>query len=117
MFILAFNLNKWRSKFCYILLVAEGKGLRQESSSPSITVELSPSAVLKVLLHRTQSLKHHNCSAFQKKYRQQASGLKFTSVENTPEMVQAKLSNKLALDVSSSLLQWPFKRNKKQGPI
>lgn len=28
------------------------------------------------------------------------SALKFTSVENTPEMVQAKLSNKLAVDVS-----------------
>lgn len=29
------------------------------------------------------------------------SNLKFTSVENTPEMVQAKVSNKLAVDVSS----------------
>ncbi|CAK6956632.1 nebulin-related-anchoring protein isoform X1 [Scomber scombrus] len=34
----------------------------------------------------------------EKKYRQDVSGLKFTSVENTPEMVQAKLSNKLAID-------------------
>lgn len=36
----------------------------------------------------------------QKKYRQNVSGLKFTSVEDTPEMVQAKVSNKLAVDVS-----------------
>lgn len=34
----------------------------------------------------------------EKKYRQNVSNLKFTSVENTPEMVQAKLSNKLAVD-------------------
>uniref|UniRef100_A0A3B4B4G4 LIM zinc-binding domain-containing protein n=1 Tax=Periophthalmus magnuspinnatus TaxID=409849 RepID=A0A3B4B4G4_9GOBI len=34
----------------------------------------------------------------QKKYRQNVSNLKFTSVEDTPEMVQAKLSNKLAVD-------------------
>ncbi|XP_053196690.1 nebulin-related-anchoring protein isoform X1 [Scomber japonicus] len=34
----------------------------------------------------------------EKKYRQDVSALKFTSVENTPEMVQAKLSNKLAID-------------------
>ncbi|XP_041672260.1 nebulin-related-anchoring protein isoform X2 [Cheilinus undulatus] len=34
----------------------------------------------------------------EKKYRQDVSALKFTSVENTPEMVQAKLSNKLAVD-------------------
>ncbi|KAM8836590.1 nebulin-related-anchoring protein [Spinachia spinachia] len=34
----------------------------------------------------------------EKKYRQGVSGLKYTSVENTPEMVQAKLSNKLAVD-------------------
>uniref|UniRef100_A0A3B4VIL5 Nebulin-related anchoring protein n=1 Tax=Seriola dumerili TaxID=41447 RepID=A0A3B4VIL5_SERDU len=34
----------------------------------------------------------------EKKYRQDVSALRFTSVENTPEMVQAKLSNKLAID-------------------
>lgn len=34
----------------------------------------------------------------EKKYRQNVSNLKFTSVENTPEMVQAKVSNKLAVD-------------------
>ncbi|XP_068439400.1 nebulin-related-anchoring protein [Clinocottus analis] len=34
----------------------------------------------------------------ERKYRQDVSGLKYTSVENTPEMVQAKLSNKLAVD-------------------
>uniref|UniRef100_A0A673AHS4 Nebulin-related anchoring protein n=1 Tax=Sphaeramia orbicularis TaxID=375764 RepID=A0A673AHS4_9TELE len=34
----------------------------------------------------------------EKKYRQDVSALKFTSVEDSPEMVQAKLSNKLALD-------------------
>ncbi|XP_075948940.1 nebulin-related-anchoring protein [Anarhichas minor] len=34
----------------------------------------------------------------EKKYRQGVSGLKYTSVEDTPEMVQAKLSNKLAVD-------------------
>ncbi|KAM6951259.1 nebulin-related-anchoring protein [Aplochiton taeniatus] len=34
----------------------------------------------------------------EKKYRQNVSGLKFTSVEDTMEMVQAKVSNKLALD-------------------
>ncbi|XP_058476923.1 nebulin-related-anchoring protein isoform X1 [Solea solea] len=34
----------------------------------------------------------------EKKYRQGASALRFTSVENTPEMVQAKVSNKLAID-------------------
>uniref|UniRef100_A0A665VGR3 Nebulin-related anchoring protein n=2 Tax=Carangiformes TaxID=1489907 RepID=A0A665VGR3_ECHNA len=34
----------------------------------------------------------------EKKYRQDVSSLKFTSVENTPEMIQAKLSNKLAID-------------------
>nr|XP_057917668.1 nebulin-related-anchoring protein isoform X1 [Doryrhamphus excisus] len=34
----------------------------------------------------------------EKKYRQDVSALRFTSVEDTPEMVQAKLSNKLAID-------------------
>ncbi|XP_028844222.1 nebulin-related-anchoring protein [Denticeps clupeoides] len=34
----------------------------------------------------------------EKKYRQDVSALKFTSVEDSPEMVQAKLSNKLAVD-------------------
>ncbi len=32
------------------------------------------------------------------------SALKFTSVEDTPEMVQAKVSNKLAVDVSSAVV-------------
>ncbi|XP_056153410.1 nebulin-related-anchoring protein isoform X2 [Lampris incognitus] len=36
--------------------------------------------------------------ASERNYRQDVSGLKFTSVEDTPEMVQAKLSNKLAVD-------------------
>lgn len=31
------------------------------------------------------------------------SALKFTSVEDTPEMVQAKLSNKLAIDVGHKI--------------
>ncbi|XP_073345124.1 nebulin-related-anchoring protein isoform X2 [Pagrus major] len=34
----------------------------------------------------------------EKKYRQNVSNLRFTSVEDTPEMVQAKVSNKLAVD-------------------
>ncbi|KAL4613004.1 nebulin-related-anchoring protein isoform X2 [Arapaima gigas] len=34
----------------------------------------------------------------EKKYRQQASTLKYSSVEDTPEMVQAKISNKQAID-------------------
>ncbi|XP_032357245.1 nebulin-related-anchoring protein isoform X2 [Etheostoma spectabile] len=34
----------------------------------------------------------------EKKYRQGVSALKYTSIEDTPEMVQAKLSNKLAVD-------------------
>ncbi|XP_061822685.2 nebulin-related-anchoring protein isoform X1 [Nerophis lumbriciformis] len=34
----------------------------------------------------------------EKKYRQDVSALRFTSVEDSPEMVQAKLSNKLAID-------------------
>lgn len=33
------------------------------------------------------------------------SDLKFTSVEDTPEMVQAKVSNKLATDVSVSFVK------------
>ncbi|XP_048843572.1 nebulin-related-anchoring protein isoform X2 [Brienomyrus brachyistius] len=36
--------------------------------------------------------------ASEKKYRQQVSALKFTSVEDSPEMVQAKISNKQAID-------------------
>lgn len=36
----------------------------------------------------------------QKKYRQEVSSLRFTSIDDTPEMIQAKLSNKLAIDVS-----------------
>lgn len=40
----------------------------------------------------------------QKRYRQDVSALKFTSVEDTPEMVQAKVSNKLAVDVSSAVV-------------
>ncbi|XP_068162004.1 nebulin-related-anchoring protein isoform X2 [Antennarius striatus] len=34
----------------------------------------------------------------EKKYRQNVSDMKFTSVEDTPEMIQAKASNKLAID-------------------
>ncbi|KAF7204368.1 nebulin-related-anchoring protein isoform X2 [Nothobranchius furzeri] len=34
----------------------------------------------------------------EKKYRQDVSSLRFTSIEDTPEMIQAKLSNKLAVD-------------------
>lgn len=41
----------------------------------------------------------HDLYMFQKKYRQNVSALKYTSVEDTPEMVQAKISSKLVLDV------------------
>lgn len=41
----------------------------------------------------------------QTKYRQNVSDLKFTSVEDTPEMIQAKVSNKLATDVSVSFVE------------
>lgn len=42
--------------------------------------------------------------SLQKKYRQNVSSLKFTSIEDTAEMTQAKQSNKLANDVSLSLV-------------
>lgn len=48
------------------------------------------------------SVHHWGIFLLQKKYRQDVSSLKFTSVEDTPEMIQAKLSNKLAIDVSSA---------------
>lgn len=48
------------------------------------------------------SVHHWGIFLLQKKYRQDVSALKFTSVEDTPEMIQAKLSNKLAIDVSSA---------------
>lgn len=46
------------------------------------------------------------------------SDLKFTSVEDTPEMVQAKVSNKLATDVSVSFVKEATMKGwtcKKQG--
>ncbi|MEQ2254370.1 hypothetical protein ILYODFUR_003085 [Ilyodon furcidens] len=45
-----------------------------------------------------QQAKKASDLASEKKYRQDVSSLKFTSVEDTPEMTQAKLSNKLATD-------------------
>ncbi|KAM4715988.1 nebulin-related-anchoring protein isoform 2-T2 [Anableps anableps] len=45
-----------------------------------------------------QQAKKASDLASEKKYRQDVSSLRFTSVEDTPEMIQAKLSNKLAID-------------------
>uniref|UniRef100_A0A3B3VGQ9 Nebulin-related anchoring protein n=1 Tax=Poecilia latipinna TaxID=48699 RepID=A0A3B3VGQ9_9TELE len=45
-----------------------------------------------------QQAKKASDLASEKKYRQDVSSLKFTSIEDTPEMKQAKLSNKLATD-------------------
>ncbi|XP_061563616.1 nebulin-related-anchoring protein isoform X2 [Cololabis saira] len=45
-----------------------------------------------------QQAKKAGALVSENKYRQNVSSLKFTSVENTPEMIQAKQSNKLAVD-------------------
>ncbi|XP_041818539.1 nebulin-related-anchoring protein isoform X2 [Chelmon rostratus] len=45
-----------------------------------------------------QQAKKAGALVSEKKYRQHVSDLKFTSVEDTPEMIQAKVSNKLAVD-------------------
>ncbi|CAL8281825.1 unnamed protein product [Merluccius merluccius] len=45
-----------------------------------------------------QQAKKASDLASEKKYRQDVSSLRYTSVKDTPEMVQAKLSNKLSVD-------------------
>lgn len=42
-------------------------------------------------------------SAQQKKYRQHPDALKFTSIKDTPEMVQARISYTQAVDVSDNV--------------
>lgn len=42
-------------------------------------------------------------SAQQKKYRQHPGALKFTSIKDTPEMVQARISYTQAVDVSDNI--------------